>query len=85
LQCTVRSAEKSHREVRGKKMKTIKLSEEEAKRIVKCLEDAARFFGLARISAMKAGHIKDYTMFASLKSEALHNCKVVQKAVDKDD
>ena len=34
---------------------------------------------------MKAGHIKDYTMFASLKSEALHNCKVVQKAVDKDD
>ena len=66
-------------------MKTIKLSEEEAKRIIKCLEDSARFFGVARIGAMKAGHMKDYTMFASMKSEALYNCKVVQKAVDEDD
>ena len=66
-------------------MKTIKLSEEEAKRIVKCLEDAARFFGVARVSAVKVGHMKDYAMFASLKSEALYNCKVVQKAVDESD
>ena len=66
-------------------MKTIKLSEEEVKRIVKCLENAARFYGLMRISAMKSGRMKDYTMLASEKSEALFACQAMKKAVDESD
>ena len=65
-------------------MKTIKLSEEEIKRIMESLEIAARFYGLARIDAIKLGRMKDYATFATNKSEALFSLKAMQRAVKQD-
>ena len=67
----------------------IELEEIQIKRILSALEEAARFYGLARVTAFKAGDIKSYTSFLTQKTEVMlaHSTlsKAYRKVVDADE